>query len=141
MEPTAAPGQGARPGSQGWAGPAVGAPALPSCLRQPCLSVGALLRASAPLHLPPSLWHGAAPPSSWVSTAWYSRGLGLAVCRRHRHLASLRPLQQSSGGPQKLVRISVDRTKAGPLHSSFDGALLERGRLEGAVAKADQEAP
>ncbi|KAF0887064.1 CAR14 protein, partial [Crocuta crocuta] len=40
--------------------------------------------------------------------------------------------KQSSGGPQKLVHISVDRTKAGPLHSSFDGALLERGRPEGA---------
>uniref|UniRef100_A0A8C8YDV7 Caspase recruitment domain family member 14 n=1 Tax=Panthera leo TaxID=9689 RepID=A0A8C8YDV7_PANLE len=32
------------------------------------------------------------------------------------------PLQQSSGGPQKLVRIvSVDRTKAGPVCSSFEG--------------------
>uniref|UniRef100_A0A8C8YEC8 Caspase recruitment domain family member 14 n=1 Tax=Panthera leo TaxID=9689 RepID=A0A8C8YEC8_PANLE len=40
------------------------------------------------------------------------------------------PLQQSSGGPQKLVRIvSVDRTKAGPVCSSFEGALSEPSRL------------
>ncbi|XP_059003307.1 caspase recruitment domain-containing protein 14 isoform X2 [Mustela lutreola] len=40
-------------------------------------------------------------------------------------------LQQSSGGPQKLVRIvSVDRTKASPLRSSFDGALWEPSKLE-----------
>ncbi|XP_078294163.1 caspase recruitment domain-containing protein 14 isoform X1 [Panthera onca] len=37
--------------------------------------------------------------------------------------------KQSSGGPQKLVRIvSVDRTKAGPVCSSFEGALSERSR-------------
>nr|XP_035923271.1 caspase recruitment domain-containing protein 14 [Halichoerus grypus] len=39
--------------------------------------------------------------------------------------------KQSSGGPQKLVRIvSVDRTKASPLRSSFDGALWEPSKLE-----------
>ncbi|XP_044103208.1 caspase recruitment domain-containing protein 14 isoform X2 [Neovison vison] len=39
--------------------------------------------------------------------------------------------KQSSGGPQKLVRIvSVDRTKASPLCSSFDGALWEPSKLE-----------
>ncbi|XP_040496008.1 caspase recruitment domain-containing protein 14 [Ursus maritimus] len=40
--------------------------------------------------------------------------------------------KQSSGGSQKLVRIvSVDRTKASPLRSSFDGALWEPSKLEG----------
>ncbi|XP_059235088.1 caspase recruitment domain-containing protein 14 isoform X3 [Mustela nigripes] len=39
--------------------------------------------------------------------------------------------KRSSGGPQKLVRIvSVDRTKASPLRSSFDGALWEPSKLE-----------
>ncbi|XP_004432897.2 PREDICTED: caspase recruitment domain-containing protein 14 [Ceratotherium simum simum] len=40
--------------------------------------------------------------------------------------------KQSSGVPQKLVRIvSVDRTKAGPLGSSFDGAQSDPSRVEG----------
>ncbi|KAM5216848.1 caspase recruitment domain-containing protein 14 isoform 3-T7 [Hipposideros larvatus] len=39
--------------------------------------------------------------------------------------------KQSSGGPQKLVRIiSVDRTKASPLYSSFDGSQSDASRLE-----------
>nr|XP_025855273.1 caspase recruitment domain-containing protein 14 [Vulpes vulpes] len=40
--------------------------------------------------------------------------------------------KQSSGGPQKLVRIvSVDRTKPSPLRSSFDGTPPQPSRLEG----------
>ncbi|XP_019499827.1 PREDICTED: caspase recruitment domain-containing protein 14 isoform X1 [Hipposideros armiger] len=39
--------------------------------------------------------------------------------------------KQSSGGPQKLVRIiSVDRTKASPLYSSFDGSQSDASRSE-----------
>ncbi|XP_072638000.1 caspase recruitment domain-containing protein 14 isoform X1 [Canis lupus baileyi] len=39
--------------------------------------------------------------------------------------------KQSSGGPQKLVRIvSVDRTKPSPLRSSFDGTPPQPSRLE-----------
>ncbi|XP_023382738.1 caspase recruitment domain-containing protein 14-like [Pteropus vampyrus] len=49
--------------------------------------------------------------------------------------SSLLPLQQPPGGPQKLVRIvSVDRTKASPLCSSFDGAQLDPSRPEGPSA-------
>lgn len=51
-------------------------------------------------------------------------------------------LQQSSGAPQKLVRIvSVDRTKASPLRSSFDGALWEPSKLEGEAGGAGQGGP
>ncbi|XP_039715277.1 caspase recruitment domain-containing protein 14 isoform X4 [Pteropus medius] len=43
--------------------------------------------------------------------------------------------KQPPGGPQKLVRIvSVDRTKASPLCSSFDGAQLDPSRPEGPSA-------
>ncbi|KAF5914966.1 hypothetical protein HPG69_011158 [Diceros bicornis minor] len=45
--------------------------------------------------------------------------------------------KQSSRVPQKLVRIvSVDRTKAGPLGSSFDGAQSDPSRVEGEAGGA-----
>uniref|UniRef100_H0WWF6 Caspase recruitment domain-containing protein 14 n=1 Tax=Otolemur garnettii TaxID=30611 RepID=H0WWF6_OTOGA len=40
--------------------------------------------------------------------------------------------KQSSGGPQKLIRIvSMDKAKAGPLCSSFDGGQSDPSRVEG----------
>lgn len=116
---------------------------------QPALTLdtmlrGALLGGSACLLSAPTLWCGA-----WAS--WLFSGQSLVVqgpawiWQLARVLTACTParpsslLQQSSGGSQKLVRIvSVDRTRASPLRSSFDGALWEPSKLEGEAGGAGQ---
>ncbi|XP_004374156.1 caspase recruitment domain-containing protein 14 [Trichechus manatus latirostris] len=68
--------------------------------------------------------HGAIPN--------YSRAQQLLIATIQdmtRHSTAAR--KQSSGGPQKLVRIvSMDKAKASPLCSSFDGGQSDPGKLE-----------
>ncbi|KAM5216851.1 caspase recruitment domain-containing protein 14 isoform 4-T8 [Hipposideros larvatus] len=61
----------------------------------------------------------------------YSRAQQLLVTLIQDMAQQSTTARKSSGGPQKLVRIiSVDRTKASPLYSSFDGSQSDASRLE-----------
>nr|XP_019591146.1 PREDICTED: caspase recruitment domain-containing protein 14 isoform X3 [Rhinolophus sinicus] len=61
----------------------------------------------------------------------YSRAQWLLVTLVQNMAQQSSAPRKSSGGPQKLVRIiSVDRTKASPLCSSFDGAQSDASKLE-----------